>query len=285
MLSHNRACYNKENPFTNGVKIMEHALFGTKHLILIAISTLLIVVGAIFAKKLPFKQLCKLMFIVGIVSEIIKIFYYIQANEDTHHGVLPKSDLPFHLCSIQIIFIAILTLTSNEKLHRFLLSFMRPSCLFGGIAAILIATHSSRNGSWLITSQYFLYHVALVIFALWLYTSKEIRFELKDYFNCLKFLLVLLFFSIYINGMLSDGTTTTNFMYVVAPPQDGLPFLNDDKGWLSYILRYASLILFCITISYIAPIIRAIKAKRSGCAASALAVADAEQTSVEQSER
>lgn len=263
---------------------MEHALFGTKHLILIAVCAALIVVGAIFAKKLNFKQLCKIMFIVGIVSEIIKIFYYIQANESTHHGVLPKSDLPFHLCSIQIIFIALLTLTRNEKLHRFLLSFMRPSCLFGGIAAILIATYSSRNGSWVITSQYFLYHVALVIFSLWLYTSKEIRFELKDYFNCLKFLLVLLFFSIYINGILSDATTTTNFMYVVEPPQDGLPFLNDDKGWHSYILRYAALILFCITISYIAPIIEAIKTKRSVGAASAFAVADVEKTTDDTSE-
>ena len=255
---------------------MEHELFGTKHLILIALSAALIVVGAIFSKKLNFKQLCKIMFIVGILSEIVKIFYYIQANEDAYHGVLPKNDLPFHLCSIQIIFIAILTLTKREKLHRFLLSFMRPSCLFGGIAAILIATQSSRNGSWVITRQYFLYHVALVVFALWLYTSKEIRFELKDYFNCLKFLLVLLFFSIYINGILSDATTTTNFMYVVAPPQDGLPFLNDDKGWLSYILRYTALILFCITISYIAPIISAIKAKRSVCAENALRVAEAE---------
>lgn len=212
-------------------------------------------------RKWTFKNVCKTMFFMGIVSEIVKIFYYIIANEDKLHGLLPKNDLPFHLCSIQIIFFAVLYLSQNDKLKRFLLGFMRPSCLFGGIAAILIATGSSRNGSWVITTQYFLYHVMLIVFSLYLYTSKELQFTLKDYFNCLKFLLVLLFFSVYINSIVSDASVTTNFMYVVQPPQDGLPYLNDDNGWLSYIIRYAVLITVCITLSYIRPIVFAIKNK------------------------
>ena len=140
-----------------------HGLFGTKHLILVGASLALVVVGYIFSRKLSFKQMTKVMLGIGIVSEIIKIFYYIIQNEDTHGGVLPKTDLPFHLCSIQILFIVALNFSASEKLKHFLTSFMMPSCLIGGLAALLIATDSSRNGMWIITAQYFIYHVAIMV--------------------------------------------------------------------------------------------------------------------------
>lgn len=235
-------------------------LFGTKHWILVAGSVLMIVGVFLLLKNIPFKTLCKIMLGVGIVSEFVKIFYYIVANEATHGGVLPKSDLPFHLCSIQILFFVFLNVSKNEKAKKVLLGFMRPSCLFGGIAAILIPTASARS-TWIITCQYFLYHIALIVFALYLYFTKEMKFDIKDYKNCLIFIFVLMFVSIYLNSILSDGVNTTNFMYVVAPPQERLPYLNKNNGWLSYIFRYAVLIVFCITISYIKPIILAIKEK------------------------
>lgn len=233
-------------------------LFGLKHIILICVSIALIV-GLFFAsRKLKFSTICKIMFYVGIVSEIVKIFFYIVKNEATHGGVLPKIDLPFQLCSMQIILIAIVNFSKNEKLKKIILSFMLPSCLFGGLAAILIATYSSLN-FWIITCQYFLYHIALVIFSLHLFTSKEFKLEFKNYLYCLGFLLGLMFFAIYINSMLYDGVNEVNFMYVVSPPQKGLPYLNEDKGWLVYILRYALLIIVCVSLCYIKPIIAQIK--------------------------
>ena len=120
-----------------------HSIFGTKHLIIVAISLIMIVALSILSKRVSFDKICKLLLYVGITSEIIKIFYYIVQNEDTLGGSLPKTDLPFHLCSIQIIFALILNISNSEKLKRFLLSFMYPSCLIGGIAAIFIATNSS----------------------------------------------------------------------------------------------------------------------------------------------
>ncbi len=239
-----------------------HSLFGTKHIILIIVSIALIVGLFILSKRFKFQTICKALFYVGIVSEIVKIFYYILANEEKYGGILPKTDLPFHLCSIQIIFIAIINISQSEKLKRFILSFMLPSCLFGGIAAILIATTSSLN-AWVITIQYFLYHIAIVVFALNIFASKEIKLTIKDYFNCLKFLLIIMFFAIYINSILYDGNPKINFMYVVSPPQDGLPYLNEEKGWLSYIIRYAILVIVAVTACYIKPIIIAIKEKIS----------------------
>ena len=239
--------------------IKMHELFGTKHIILICISLFVLAIGYVFSRKLSFKHMTRIMLWVGIVSETVKIFYYTVTNEQTHGGVLPKTDLPFHLCSIQIIFIVALNFSQNEKLKRFLTSFMMPSCLIGGLAALLIATHSARNGSPIITAQYFIYHVAIMVFALYLMTNKDHKPTLEGYFSCLKMLLVLMFVSFYINSIVYDGVSDINFMYVAGPPQAGLPFLNDDNGWLSYIIRYAALVLGSVTLFYIKPIVIALK--------------------------
>ncbi len=238
-----------------------HSLFGTKHLILLGVSILAIIFGAIATRKWDLKKLVKVMLGVGVISEFIKVFYYILANEATHGGILPKTDLPFHLCSIQIIFLAVLTFSSNEKLKELLLSFMLPSGLFGGIAALCIATTSSLNGRWILSLQYFGYHVALSIFALSLFRKDIMKLTVKHYVNCLKFLCVLLLFAIYINSILYDGVSNINYMYVASPPASGLPFLTEKYGWLVYMAHYAFTVLFCITMCYIKPIITAIRTK------------------------
>ncbi len=242
---------------------LEHALFGTKHLIIIAICAILIVLGAIFSKKLNLKTMVDILFIVGIISETIKIVYYILTNEATHGGYLPKTDLPFHLCSMQIIFFAILKYSNSEKLKRALLSFMLPSCLFGGIAAILIATNSSRNGGYIITLQYFLYHVAISVFALHILRSKEIKWTIKDYFTCIKLLLFFGLISIYLNSWISYGDLEINFMYTVKAPQPGLPYLNTDHGWGVYMIHYGALAITLMSTLYIKPIISFFKERKN----------------------
>jgi len=137
---------------------------------------------------------------------------------------------------------------------------MLPCCLFGGISAILIPTYSALN-FWVITIQYFSYHICLTVFALHLLTNKEFKWTAKDYVHCLIFLVCTLLFAIYMNSIVDDGTGVVNFMYVVAPPQDGLPYLNKDHGWLSYMLKYALLVIVCVTLCYIKPIITWIKEK------------------------
>lgn len=248
--------------------ILSNKLFGTLHLIQVAVSITLIVVLSILIRKISFKKCCKYLLYVGIISETIKVFYYIIRNEANYGGYLPKTDLPFHLCSIQIIFILLVNILNSEKIKRFILSFMLPSCLIGGIAAIFIAIDTARN-NWIIAGQYYLYHVAIVIFAIKIYTSEEIKLTVKDYFNSLKFIVAIMFFAIYINSivftpqMLGENATMkeVNFMYVVSPPQSGLPFLNEDHGWFVYICHYACLVLFSITACYIKPIIDVFKKK------------------------
>lgn len=237
--------------------------FGTKHIILLAISLILIITLFILSKKISLKTMIKTMLCIGIVSEIIKVIYFVVTNESTAHGYLPKTDLPFHLCSIQILLIFIIYFTKNDKIKRLILGFMLPTCLCGGIAALLLPTASSRNGLWIITLQYFSYHSAIVVFALNLFRTKEIQWELKDFFNCLKFLAFIGFLAIYLNSLINDGTDQVNFMYVVRPPVNGIPFLNNDHGWLVYIIHYAILAVFLVALCYIKPIVNAIKTKRN----------------------
>lgn len=236
-----------------------HSLFGYKHIILLIVSIILVILGAIFTRKLKFNTIIKSCFYIGIACEVIKVFYYIITNEAKTGGYLPKSDLPFHLCSIQIIFFSILFFSKNEKIKRTLISFMIPSCLFGGLFALLIPTDSARNGMWVITAEYFIYHALIMIFALYILINKEINLNIKDYRNCLILLAVFGLLSIYINSILNDGTGKINFMYTVSPPQDNLPYLNKDQGWAMYILKYASLAVLLITLLYIKPIIDWIK--------------------------
>lgn len=238
-----------------------HSIFGAKHLIILAISLAVMVVGVLFTRKWSIQKLAKTTLGIGLVSEFIKIFYYILANEATHGGVLPKTDLPFHLCSIQLIFVAVLVFSGNQRLKQILISFMIPSCLFGGIAALLIATTSSLNGGWILSVQYFGYHVAISTFALSLLLGKEHELTFQGYLDCLKFLVGLALFAVYINSVLYDGVSNINFMYVVSPPQSGLPFLTEKYGWEVYICHYAFTVIFCVTLCYIKPIILTIKEK------------------------
>ncbi len=239
-----------------------HSVFGLKHLIILAVCAAAIVGGWFLVRKQSLGSVFKKMLIVGIVSELIKVFYYTVANEATHGGILPKTDLPFHLCSIQILFILVINITSNEKIKRFLYSFMIPSCLLGGIAALLLATTSSLNGMWILSVQYFGYHVAIILLALKLITAKEFTLTIGDYFNCLKFLLVLMFGAMYINSILYDGVSNINFMYVASPPMSGLPFLNEDHGWLVYIIHYGCLVVLCVTACYAKVIFKALTRKK-----------------------
>lgn len=245
----------------------DNGLFHFKHIVILAVCAIAITLFTIYAiKKIKIEQFHRILLIVGVISETLKCFTYICVNEDTLGGYLPKTDLPFHLCSIQLILILILNLSKNENLKHLLHGFMVPTCMIGGFFALLLATDSSRN-LWVITIQYFLYHSTIIAFAIYLLANKAIKFTIKDYRNTIFLLFGIFLCAIYLNSWVSykldDGTfANINFMYVVNPPVDGLPFLNKSHGWLVYIIHYVSLSLTCITLTYIKPIIEFFKSKK-----------------------
>ncbi len=237
-------------------------MYGTKHLIILAVCLLYIIgVSLLLQKKqVPLKIAVRLLLGVGIISESLKVCSYIIKNEAEMGGYLPKTDLPFHLCSVQILFMILLVLSENEKLKRVLIAFMLPTCLVGGAAALLLPTSSSLNMP-VVTVQYFLYHSSIIVFSLYLYRSPEVRFTFRDYISALLMLFGVFFAAIYINSALNDYQNNINFMYVVKPPMEGLPYLNNDKGWLVYILRYALLAVAAVSACYCRPILAKIRKK------------------------
>ena len=239
-------------------------MFGTKHIIILAFCAVYIAAMIILlAKKRPSQHLViRALLAIGVVSETLKVFTYIIINEEEYGGYLPKTDLPFHLCSVQIIFMLIIVLTENEKVKGVLRAFMLPTCLIGGVAALLIPTSSSLSYN-VITVQYFLYHSSIVTYAVYLYMTDEFSFTLRDYRNSLLMLFAFFFIAIYLNSWVNDYGHPINFMYVVNPPVEGLPYLNKDHGWLVYMIHYAFLAFFAVTMCYIKPVASAIKSKFS----------------------
>ena len=237
-------------------------MFGPLHITMIVVSLVICVLVTILFTKMSFKNILRTLLICCIVSEFIKIFGYIIRNLDKLGGYLPKTDLPFHLCSIQIIFIIILNVSKNEKFKKIILSFMLPSCLIGAFAAIMIPASTPISSFSMITIQYFPYHAILMSFAIYLYISKEITFTLRDYYTSIAMLFVVFFIAIYINSILYDGVSNINFMYVVNPPVDNLPILNKENGWVSYIIRYSIICLFAVSMCYIPTFIKEIKNRK-----------------------
>lgn len=247
-------------------------MFSPRHILYLSLAAAVCAALTVLLRKKSLSFWINLLLGVGIVSETVKVFSYIIANEETLGGYLPKTDLPFHLCSIQLIFFAILKFSSNEKLKRLIMAFMIPSCLVGGAAALLIPTASSLAMP-AISIQYFSYHAAIVAFAIHLMTSGRIDWTVKDYLHSLYMLGFLAFAAIYLNSIcyellsLSEAGAEfagrVNFMYVVDPPVSGLPFLNEDHGWFVYIVHYAATAVTAVTLCYL-PVLLKKKKKASG---------------------
>lgn len=254
-----------------------HSLFEFWHILYLVISIAIIVAGSILSiKYLKIETLQKICLIIGICTELMKAITYVVINEGKFHGYLSKTDLPFNLCSIQLLLFALLVFVNNEKVRRALRGFMLPTCLVGGGMALILATSSSLQYP-TITIQYFGFHCAIIVYAIYLLSGKAVQFTIKDYVRTLIILVCTLLVAIYINSILSELTYVVdsegklvdtvkvlniNYMYVVHGPKDNLPFLNTSHGWLVYLVHYTLTCVIAVTACYIKPIINAIKERK-----------------------
>jgi len=251
-----------------------NGLFGLKHLILLAVCVAAIVGAYFAARKWPLEKLTKVLFSIGVVSEFIKVFYYIIANEAAYGGVLPKTDLPFHLCSIQILFICYTCFAKDGKLRDAILAFMYPTCTIGATFPLFIPTvfTESVNPAQAFTHpmpyQFFLYHVMLIILGIYIYHSGAVDLRPKHYLSTMGILGGLAFLSFYLNSIFASPTYqngelvsvdyTTNFFFTHHPPID-IP-LTQEWHWFLYIGILIVLAFLLIALFYI-PVFRRAKKK------------------------
>lgn len=255
---------------------------GTNHFIFLGISIVVIVSSLILLNKfkVSLKKVLFIVFICLILSEIIKLSEYIIPYTDETGKVigtyLGKRGLPLHLCSIQLIFVFITLIIKEGNLRNKLLAFMYPTCFFGALLALLLATITiefTRPLTW----QYFMIHSVLVILGIYIPMSKEVELNIKTYATTCILLLGLFMLSIYINGITTMPSTDvivngevvgvtegmyTSYFYSMVPPIDDLPILNLEHGWFVYALTIMLAGIILVTLLYLPFIIKDIKLKK-----------------------
>ena len=83
--------------------------------------------------------------------------------------------------------------------------------------------------------QCFMYHATLTWFSLYLIRFKHANLGMQAFKDNLVVLFALLVFNLYMNSILAFYDT--NFMFIVRPPLEGLPFLNLNHGYYIYLFR------------------------------------------------
>jgi len=205
---------------------------------------------------------------IAIASEITKVFFFLEKRPMTTYNAetgnldpngfgyyLSPDQLPFMLCSIQIIFILLITFVKNKKFNSILMSFMFPTLVGGGIMAFFVPNNPANFGfTSVIAFQFFIYHAMLVFLGLYMFLSKPVKFTIKSYGTAFVVLAGLAFFAIYLNSALGGPENSTNFMYVVRGPMEGtsvdFPFLNTKYGWYVYMLQMAGMAFLWFTVLY-----------------------------------
>lgn len=202
--------------------------------------------------KFSYKTAARIMAVISVLSELCKIFTHIEEPKGGG-GVLGPEFLPLHLCSILIFLIFYCALSKNESRVKQVTSFCLPVCIWGGLLAILMAT-SGVNFAKPFAYQCFIYHAALVWWALYLLCTKHVDLGCKAYGRNLAVLSCMLFVMIWVNSALSEYNT--NFWYVVRPPVKGLPLLNLDNGWFAYFCTLVVIGLFAVTVTHLPAMIK-----------------------------
>ena len=224
-------------------------MFTPTHFIWLGICVALIAGMLVLTKyaKIPYKTVVTILFLVAVASELIKTFSNME--EGYQGGMhLDPGDLPFHLCSIQIFLIfALKFLIKNAETKEKLLGFMSPSMLLGGVMAMFIPTVGTSFDK-LQVYQYFLFHAAIVFFALYIIRERLARFTWKCWVRNLGYMAILAMFAMWINSILSIGFEQANFMYLCRPPMENLPLLNLNNGWYVYVLTLATIAVSLLTL-------------------------------------
>ena len=247
-------------------------MFSTGHLIWIGISAALIVGGfaACVKKKASVDQVLKVCFVLGICSEVVKVFSVANilpmvepviasgaqgpvleySATGQYSPYIEMAHLPLELCSLQLVFMASAIWLKDSKWKDRFLTLMFPTGIIGGSMGILMAYITSEYTTvrsyfasprvW----QFFLYHAMVVLLALYIgYTRKE-GYSRQEIRRSILAIISMDAISFYINSVFSqpvyiDGTPVglvyrVNFFSSYVNPL-GL-ILTEKWQWIAYLM-------------------------------------------------
>lgn len=186
--------------------------------------------------KFSYDTILTILVVVCIASEFLKTVVSFEVNpyKEKWGYYLDPSDLPLHLCSIDIFFFfGLKWFIKNEKVKNTLLGFMMPTMLIGAFLALCIPTQGTDFTNPQVY-QFFLYHAFLIYFAIMIIIREWVKVDWKLCFNNIIILLCFAVFSLWVNSALS--VYGANFLYLSRPPMKGLPLLNLDHGYHVYLI-------------------------------------------------
>ena len=246
-------------------------MYSTGHLIWIGISVILIVGGllTIRIRKPTLEQVLKACLIVGVASEVTKVFSvtsilpvvtpeivtteagsaltYVPIGK--YSPYMKMEHLPLELCSLMIAFLIAALLLKNGIWRSRLLALMYITGTIGGLMGILltyIATEYTSTAAFLLAPrawQYFLYHSMVVTLGLYLGFEYNGGVSLKFWKSTMIGLLLLDMPTFYLNSILAQAAYLngepvgilyrTNFFSSYVNPL-GL-VLTEKWQWLAYL--------------------------------------------------
>ena len=181
-----------------------------------------------FDKKRPgLDRVLTTALIAAVISEIVKLTGVIELvpsqNGELLLPYLPMNHLPLHFCSLQIILIAAAKFMKNEKRRETLLAFMAPTCVLGGILALLMPSIFTTT---IPVEEAFT--SPIIALGLIIVRSDRIDWSMKNFRDTTLLVYLLGFISIYLNSVLAspsyaDGRLVsvdfwTNFFFTYQNP-------------------------------------------------------------------
>ena len=193
-------------------------MYTWRHLLWLAICAcaIMTVMYAIKKNRPGLDRILTVAFIIALLSEAAKMIGVIELvpsrSGDLMLPYIPMNHLPLHFCSIQVILIIAAKFMKNEKLKETLLAFMAPTCVIGGILALLMPSIFTTTISVeqaftsIISYQFFTFHSMLVCLGLSIAISDRIEWSMKHYRSTLLIVYLLGLLSIYLNSLLASPT-------------------------------------------------------------------------------
>ena len=262
-------------------------MFSTGHLMWIGISVVLIVAGLAYflRKRPPLRKVLFVCFVIGLVSEVIKVFsvaqivpmvdqtiveqggemtlQWIPSGEYTPY--LGKEHLPLELCSLYLVFLLLALVLKDEKWKRRLYAVMFASGVLGGFMGIVMSSIAGdfESTAAFFTSvrvwQFFLFHAMVVMSSLYLGLCEESGLRFDDWKKAIIGLVLLDIPTFYINSLFSSEiyvndkvvgvTHRINYFSSYVNPM-GL-VLTEKWQWIVYIMARDLLAIGLVVLLYL----------------------------------
>lgn len=224
-------------------------MFTANHFIWLGICALLIIAATVVSVRAHWSSR-RVTVIFGVICALSEVSKDMLSMVPSEFGgsVLDQTDIPLHLCSLVVFAILIALVTKNEDLRGKLVSAVTVIGLVAPELALLIPTLgvSFANPQ---CYQYFIYHAALMWFALHHAITGQADLGRRVYVRHAGALAVLVFLMLYINSALA--VYGVNYFFLRKPPMDGLPIINLDHGWHCYFLTLLAIAYGAITLIHL----------------------------------